>query len=267
MVQHGAVSKDFIYGGYREQKWRNYELQWLFTQELPLFVCTTHREAVRFRLYSTSAMWLLHYQFGDSIAQVELCPDAHHDPLRESRCSEMVGPVEARTGVAYRIPLGNPVVDLTINDLESDSRNRAIETIRIAVDVEQTNLTFRRLGVHVASWFTSVSPNDPDSLKVCGGSIFWNSTQGKNITSQLDALKNIALTLAMNFSAQNANTQLEHLAPVFRLFTKADIPDWILPELPKIVLNNLQDQQPVALAPGLQGAVGITVSQIGKAQR
>ncbi len=29
MVQHGAVSKDFIYGGYREQKWRNYELQWV----------------------------------------------------------------------------------------------------------------------------------------------------------------------------------------------------------------------------------------------
>ena len=152
------------------------------------------------------------------------------------------------------------IVDLAINDLDSERRNRAIEMVRIAVEVEQTNLTFRRLGVHVASWFNSVTPENPDSLQV-GGSISWNSTPGQNIPRQLDALKNIALTLAMNFDAQVATTELEHLAPIFRLFQKASIPQWMLPHLPKIVLTNLRHEEAVVQVPVLQtGAVGITLS-------
>jgi hypothetical protein len=92
------------------------------------------------------------------MAQVQLCPDAHHDPLKQSLCCERVGPVEKGGGFAYRVPLGNPVVDLTIYDLDAETRSRAIEALRLAIEVEQTNLTFRRLGVHVASWANTVTP-------------------------------------------------------------------------------------------------------------
>ena len=68
IVQHGAVSKIFVYGGYRKEQWRKSELDWLFSQELPLFVCTTDHTKTRFRLYSTSAMWLLRYKFGNEMA-------------------------------------------------------------------------------------------------------------------------------------------------------------------------------------------------------
>ena len=260
MVQHGAVSKNFVYGGYRDNHWRSYELDWLFSQELPLFVCTTDQENARFRLYSSSAMWLLRYQFGDKMAQVELCPDAHHDPLKESLCEERVGPVENREGLAYWIPLGNPVVDLTINDLEAETRQRAINALRLAIEIEQINLTFRRLGVHVASWADSVRPNDPDSLKGVGGSVFWNSRPGQNVARQIDALKNIAITLTMNFKAQEANSQLAHLAPVFRLFQNESIPDWIRSGLPQIVIDSLENNEVVKPHAPQSGAVGITLS-------
>src|SRR5204862_4612063 len=71
MVQQGAAdAKEFIYGGYTDKgKWRGEGVEWLFSQE---------------RLYSTSAMWLVCYQFG-TMTQIELCPDEHHDPLKESR--------------------------------------------------------------------------------------------------------------------------------------------------------------------------------------
>ena len=132
------------------------------SQELPLFACTVDRSKVRFRLYSTSAMWLIRYQFGE-MAEVKLCPDAHHDPLSESRSKERIGPVENGGGYAYYVPMGHPIVDLTVFDLDKETRKRAIEALTLAIQVEQKNLTFRRLGVHVASRCNMVIPNDPSS--------------------------------------------------------------------------------------------------------
>lgn len=243
MVQHGAAdSKQFTYGGYsKEGKWRGGDaIEWLFSQELPLFACTVDRPKARFRLYSTSAMWLVRYQFGREMAEVELCPDAHHDPLKESRSKEKIGPAEDAGGYAYYVPMGNPIVDLTVFDLDRETRKKATQALTLAVQVEQTNLTFRRLGVHVASWCKTAIPNDPSSLKDLGGSVFWNSTRGQNVPQQIDSLKNIALTLAMNLKAQGATDQLAHLAPVFRLFQKQTIPPWMLSHLPQIVVDNIR---------------------------
>jgi hypothetical protein len=152
--------------------WLRHEIEWLFSQELPLFVCITDREKGRFRLYSTSAMWLVRYQMGNEMALIELCADATHDPLKESLCQEKIGPIENGGGNALLVPLGNPVVDVTIPTLDDEIRKRAIRSLRIAIEVEQMNLTLRRLGVHIASWLRNIIPNDPSSLRDHGGSIF-----------------------------------------------------------------------------------------------
>jgi hypothetical protein len=244
MVQHGAAgSKE--YGGYsegkdgKEPKWRGGAIEWLFSQELPLFACTVDRAKARFRLYSTSAMWLPRYQFGQ-MHIVELCPDANHDPLKESQSSKLVGKAEHGGGYAYRIPLGNPIVDLDVLELETDKREKAIESVALAIEVEQANITFRRLGVHAASWFPAVVPNDPASLKIRGGSYFWNGMPGKNVPQQIDSLQNIAITLALNLNAQKDTARLAQLAPAFGLFSKGVIDQWILESLPKVVTDHLK---------------------------
>ena len=245
MVQHGAVgTKEFVYGGYKKDKngvdkWLSDGIKWLFSQELPLFTCITDREAARFRLYSTSAMWLVRYQFGN-MTQLELCPDENHDPLRESQRDKIGKDGGHGDGFSYRVPLGNPIVDLTIFDLQKDVRKRATEALAIAINVEQTNITFRRLGIHVASWlFNDVKPNEPESLATRGGSVFWNGEPGRNVPHQIDSLKNIAITLALNLHQQGDADKLAHLAPVFRLFDKRTIPHWIMEKLPRIVMDNI----------------------------
>src|SRR5436190_15328242 len=57
MVQCGAdASKKFVYGGYNEKgKWLSEGIDWLYSQELPLFACTVDVKKGLFRLYSTSA--------------------------------------------------------------------------------------------------------------------------------------------------------------------------------------------------------------------
>jgi hypothetical protein len=56
-------------------------------------------------------------------------------------------------------------------------------------------------------------------------------------------LKDIVITLALNLKAQaqaDSNEKLTYLAPVFRLYKKTEIPEWILPRLPKQAVDNLQ---------------------------
>jgi hypothetical protein len=74
---------------------------------------------------------------------------------------------------------------------------------------------------------------------VAFGSVFWNSTPRQNVPKQIDSLKDIAMTLAMNLKAQGATDELTHLAPVFRLFKKETIPSWMLTHLPQIVVDNI----------------------------
>jgi len=119
MVQHGSAgSKEFSYGGYKDGKWLGDSIEWLFSQELPLFACTVDQSTMRFRIYSTSAMWLVRYQFG-GMTKIELCPDTCHDPLKESRSGQKTGREGDGDGFEYRVPLGNPVVDLTVHDLDT----------------------------------------------------------------------------------------------------------------------------------------------------
>jgi hypothetical protein len=241
-VQHGAVgSKDFIYGGYRKEtgKWRGDSIEWLFSQELPLFVCVTDLKNASFQLYSTSAMWLVRYKFGREMNLIELCPGAQHDPLEQSRSDKPIGRVEDGGGFGYRIPLGNPVVALTVPDLQTDKRQNAIETLAIAIQIEQTNLTFRRLGVHAAAWCNSVTPNDPKSFGGLGGSVFWNETPGQNVSQQIGSLKNILITLALNLNAQKEYEKLARLAPAFGLYPKDSFDPWILEKLPKTVTDHV----------------------------
>lgn len=242
MVQHGAAgTKEFVYGGYnkRTKKWRGEAIQWLFSQELPFFLCVTDRKEARMRLYSTSVMWLLRYKFGN-MTQIELCPDENHDPLKKSKGAKIGKRREHGDGYTYRVPLGRPIVDLTILQLKKPLLEKAVEALRIAIEVEQKNLTLRRLGVHVASWFPAAMPNDPTSLKPTGGSVFWNTKKGQNVGEQIKSLKDIALTLALNFNAQKDHTRLKHLASAFRLYSKQDFPKWILAKLPPVVTSKLR---------------------------
>lgn len=221
IVQHGAPSKKFAYR-------KRAEIDWLFSQALPLFVCIVDQSQFRFRLYSTSPMWVVRHFHGHKITQLELCPDDHRD-VREM--------VESNRRREFRIPLGNPIVDLTLGNLRA-KRARATKALKKAIQQEQNNLTYDKLGVHIARWFKSPIPNSPESLQDLDA-YFWNDKKGQNIAGQIDHLKDVALMLALNLSAQGNIRKLQHLAPVFALFPKGAIPPRIIPKLSRIITKHI----------------------------
>ena len=181
-------------------------------------------------------MWLVRHQFGSAF-QVELCPGEHHDPLKQSQ-GEQAGKTGEGNGFVYRVPLGNPIIDLNVFQLAKENRALASEALAIAIALEQENLMFDSLGVHVASWFTAITPNDPASLKR-GGSVFWNGTPGQNVPRQIESMRSIAITLALNLSAQGEAEKLACLAPIFKFYPKNTFDPWILEKLPQVVVDNI----------------------------
>ena len=233
-VQVGSIgSKAFIYGGLAANgKWRKASLDWLFSQELPLFVCTIDRVGARCRLYHTGAMWLARYNFGD-MTEVQLCPEEWHDPVNGSRSAEPIDKNGNGDGYSYRIPLGNPIADLTVADLETAKRQSAIDAMEEAVKAEQRNITNRRLGVHIVTTFPGAPSNDASWLRRHkGGGTFWSTEPGRNVSQQLEELKNLVTVLALNLHAQGDVKKIDHLAPVFNLFGPGMIPPWLEEKLP-----------------------------------
>lgn len=198
-----------------------------------MFVGTIDSKAVRFRLYATNAMWLLHYQFSE-MTRVELCPDTWHDPLKNSRSRRRTTKnKDFGDGHSYRVPLFNPIVDLTLSDLETDKRLAAIDAMEEAVKVEQNNITNRRLGIHIVKYFPGNASNNASMLKrIQGNTTFWSSEPGRNVSDQIEALRNVTVVLALNFSAQGDVEKIKHLAPIFRLLAPGAIPRCIEEKLP-----------------------------------
>jgi len=234
-VQVGSYgTKQFCYGGYTDKgAWRKEQLDWLFSQELPLFICTVGKEDLSFRLYSTSPMWLIRYQYGD-VSEVHLVPDATHDIFTQSR--EVVADYAGKggDGCIYRIPLGAPIVALRIEDLKSDLVNRARIGLAKAAQAEMLNLTYRRLNAHFVQWLFDIISNDDSAATRLGIFYAWNPEPGRNTREQLKALVPIVVALAHNLKWQKRYNELARLRGIFELIPKEDLPAFVRQNIPEV---------------------------------
>jgi hypothetical protein len=234
-VQVGSYgTKQFCYGGYTDKgAWRKEQLHWLFSQELPLFVCTIGKEDLSFRLYSTSPMWLIRYSYGD-VSEVHLVPDATHDIFKESREEVPAYAGKGGDGCVYRIPLGPPIVALRIEDLKSNLVNKARLGLAKAARAEMLNLTYRRLNAHFAQWLLDIVSNDDSGVMKLGHLYAWNSEPGRNTREQLKALVPIVVALAHNLKSQKRFEELALLRGIFQLIPKEDLPAFVEENIPEL---------------------------------
>ncbi len=58
---------------------------------------------------------------------------------------------------------------------------------------------------------------------------------GRNVSQQLEELKNLVTVLALNLHAQGDVKKIDHLAPVFNLFGPGMIPPWLEEKLPDAI--------------------------------
>jgi hypothetical protein len=209
------------YGGIDERgRWKREEVDWLFSQELPLLIGIVDKQRLTIALYSTSNMWAARYTAGHC-GQVRLLPDTPgagaQVPMPTRRAPDPPWPADTGDGHIWDVPLGPPITLISIDDLEDPQKLVSHATVLLqALHLDQQNITYRRLNVHYSTWL-----HQPP--QVLGVFYAWNSTPGANTTEQLRALAPIAIALAHNFKAQHLPDQLRMLKPIFRLIPPEEI--------------------------------------------
>lgn len=246
-VQCGSEgAKDFVYGGFTDKgRWRREARDWLFDQQVPLFACTVNAKEARFRLYQTTAKWMVRNACGHYImTAVELVPGGKFDPVDTAIPREKIAKdsdqCDGSDGFKYGIPMREPVVELRITEITDDEQlDRARAAIKKAVVVERENITYNHdLQIFISNWFTDIVTNDTSGLQTAYG-ITYNRGNNAHLAPILASLQKSALVLALNLKAQGKQAEIEHLAPLFRLFQRGSVPDDLLQQLPEQVVASL----------------------------
>lgn len=250
-VQCGSEGeKNFVYGGFTDKgRWRQEAQDWLFAQQVPFFACTVNAKEARFRLYQTSAKWMVRNACGHlKMAAVELLPDVKCDPVGDSIPRVCIAKdsdcCDECDGFSYGVPLNRPVVELKIKDLTNKATlDQARDAMKMAVEVERGNITYNHhLEIFLSYWFTEITPNAAALCRTAYG-VTYNPQANAHVGPLLETLKNTAVVLALNLNAQGKHTEIDYLAPVFRLFRSDSVPNNLLQHLPKKAVDNLVAQK------------------------
>lgn len=217
------------YGGLNERReWKRYEIDWLYEQQQSFVVCVVDLKEWTVNLYSTQFMWWIPWQKGTP-GEVILVPDLPLDDFREAEGRSMENRYRSAAlenasdgsrpgdGFSYRIPLGNPIVSVSVKEQEAaEFREQIRGCLERWVGLDYRNLTYRRLKVpYVEEWITWVTnePPTPPGNLWC----FHNPTHDKNIKEILSSISPAIASLMHNLNRQGQYDKLEVVKPLASL--------------------------------------------------
>lgn len=232
-VKSIADKNELIYGGPDKKTgvWRKTELDWLFTQDLPLLIGLADKSRQELSLYITCNMWHAYYMKGD-IGQVTLLPapaSSTENPISQATLTNM--PEWTGKGIGsgerYDIPLGPPILTISLDDTENpDKVVHYRQALDHALHWEQQNITYRRLRVHYSISPTFIKTNEPLTAYVAFFAA--NPVPGANTTEQLQSVAPILTALAFNFKLQSAQDSLEKMKSIVQLLNQTSLEVGIL---------------------------------------
>lgn len=232
-------AREISYGGVSEKDtWKKEEIDWLFSQELPLLIGVVDKKHLTLDLYSTSNIWAAWYA-QRNCGQVVLFPDRvdnHQQVAAPSRKPPATSwPAEIGDGYVWEVPLGPPVVSISIDDIEDETCLVKIRSVLSqALDLDQTNITYRRLNAPYSRWLHRFTTNEINASQLLGVFYAWNATPGAHTPNQLQALAPILLALANNYKAQGRTEELGKLKATFELLPEHEIPEEVKSRIPEL---------------------------------
>jgi hypothetical protein len=223
-VKSSSIKRLSFGGPDKEGRWKKEEIEWLFSQELPLLIAIVDKASSKLDLYSTSGMWAVRYT-GKDFGQIDLLPGDPgdlHGTLAPDYSRVADWPDGIGDGRKCELPLGPPVLSISIDDVEDKAKVKTYgEILSVPLSIEQDNITYRRLQVHFFKCLHRFTTNNPVE-----GTIFYcvsNPVPGTNTEAQLESLKPMIVTLAYNYKIQNRLPDLMSLKPIVALLSWDDV--------------------------------------------
>lgn len=226
-LQAKAASKDSIpYGVGEKGKLKPQEIDWLYSQDNPLFYISVNRDELILKIYSPSRIWRPFWIEGPpkttilkfDIEEIPEDPPKHYYSCTrdEDGCPSTI------------ISLGKPIirVNLKEDDIEDDSLcSNLRECLSYWIELEKKNIINRRLDIpcfyEQLSWEINELP-DPN-----GQAIFhaFNENPDQNIREVVAAVSPGITNLACSYIIQGQMDKIETIIPILDLLSSYDTPD------------------------------------------
>ena len=241
-VKSSSIRKIPFGGPDENGRWKKEEIEWLFNQELPLLIGLADKNTSKLDLYSTANMWAARYT-GKDFGQIMLLPGEPgdmHGTLVPNYTTVKDWPPGIGDGKRCDLPLGPPVLSISIDDVENETKTEAYrEILAVPLRIEQDNITYRRLQVHFYKCLHRFTTNTPveGTIVYCVS----NPVPGTNTQEQLESLKPIIVTLAYNYKIQKQLSSLMSLKPIVQLLSKDGVTDMLKRDVPELFEGSTTD--------------------------
>lgn len=211
------------YGGLdKERKWKEWEIIWLFNQNYPLMIASVDKKTWQIQLYSTNRMWRLRWKKGWSCQLNMLVKEDSKSLLvndvGQYQHKEVIQSIEpCGDGQEWTIPLGPPVIDVKIRDLEEEEfRKKIFDCLEYWVQLENKNIIYHHLKVpfcvEVSNWKPNEIPNSNNTVPW----YFSNTGEGMNINEIFSSIAPMIKSLVYNFKDQGQQNALKSINPFLK---------------------------------------------------
>ena len=236
-----------VYGGLDHNgKWKDYEIKWLFSQDQPILIAVADVKNWKIRLYNTSRIWYLYYQVGRP-GEIVLLPDeelisgelntrSNQWRYKEDELATCDDGTFAGNGYSYQIPLGNPIVELSLDNDDEDYLGEIQSTLDKWLEIEYESIVQRNLGIPNYFEWTAWATNKLPTEKIVFS--FWNTSRGANIQRLLQAVSPVIQSLLLHLRHQNDFQRAEPIIPFARWLKD----EGFLPKPGVDALNDIESQ-------------------------
>lgn len=209
-------------------------VEWLFKQDMPLFLGIVDKEAVSIRLYSLVPLYFLFYEGGLELGSLSIRPrlnptqDAHVGrPTRGEALPSFPGKFH------FDVDVGHPIAIITLDKIKDAEKLRRIKTeLRAAALYARRNVVHQQLGIPHFYWFAVTTP---DGSKFQPAFYYLSVPNDEQRNKEImEALAPSLVSFAMHYKEIGNATKLAAVRELLGILPKDLFSDVIREHLPEV---------------------------------
>jgi hypothetical protein len=207
------------YGGVTEQGiWKEYEIDWLLNQKVPLYIGVIDKASQTLSLYSSAAVLCSYWESKPNKPfKLLLVPRGLKDDSEIQKPTKVQSGDASGDGFEYRVDLGNPLIHVSQLDIDSSEINQTVKALlRKAIRTEMRSILFRDYSQPFVNWCRRIRTNQSYDA----GYVSYTPSESKHlIESSMPTLMAIALALKAHDPVQ-----YENMKKISGIFVKEKMP-------------------------------------------
>lgn len=199
---------DLVYGGKNERgEWKAYEIHWLRTLAVPLYLARVDPSLLTIELFSLGPVWrVLWYTNPFQIRCVTRPATSTPFTLADATQEPVPGneQTSAHDGTQWTVDLGPPFLRLSSASLNDESfAASVVDCLRMWIHVDRMSLIRFQLRVAIINNIFQWHTNDFSQFPALNRAMFWSSDKGQNISDLAPLAAEVLVNLGANLQWQN----------------------------------------------------------------